>query len=396
MLIALDADDQHGRDDREQARDHPPHPRANPPVHESFHHHLPGERAGDGAALPAGQQGDGEEDARRGRPQQRRQRVIRLLDPVLTEGDDPPAGQRHGLFAEERDRGEHHDRGVDHERDRQRQHRIDGVELNRLADRRLIRLERARLHQRRVEVQIVRHDGGADDADGDVDHSFLAEAGVQQGASHRAKVRPGLRQNEDLDEVARADRRHQNEDERFDDPHAEALKRQQQQHVQRRDDHGPEERDGREEKVDGDGAAQHFGQVARHDGDLRPDPVGPARPGGVEIARGLRQILAGDDPQTRRADLKYDGHQAGEGDDPEQAVFEACPAFQVGGPVSRVHVPDGDEQRRPGEGAVLPPEARRRRRHRDAGVHLLQRAVPGGAGGRDERQRGFLLTGHTS
>ena len=32
---------------------------ANPPVHEAFHDHLPGQRAGDRAALPAGQQGDG-------------------------------------------------------------------------------------------------------------------------------------------------------------------------------------------------------------------------------------------------------------------------------------------------------------------------------------------------
>ena len=53
-----------------------------PPVHEPFHHDLAGQRAGDRAALAAGQQGHREQRAGRGRAQQRRQRQIGDADPV--------------------------------------------------------------------------------------------------------------------------------------------------------------------------------------------------------------------------------------------------------------------------------------------------------------------------
>ena len=79
---AADADNPDRRHDGEHAGDHPPDPRAEAPAHEAFHHDLPGQRAGDGAALAAGQQRHGEERAGQGRPQQRRQRQVRDADPV--------------------------------------------------------------------------------------------------------------------------------------------------------------------------------------------------------------------------------------------------------------------------------------------------------------------------
>ena len=80
--VAADADDENRRQDRQRARDQPPHPGLDPPVHEAFHHHLPGERAGDRAALPAGQQRDGKQRAGGRGAQQRRQRQIRDANPV--------------------------------------------------------------------------------------------------------------------------------------------------------------------------------------------------------------------------------------------------------------------------------------------------------------------------
>ena len=88
----------------------------------------------------------------------------------------------------------------------------------------------------------MRHHGGADDADRDVGHAGLPEAGRQQGVAHLEKVGLRLRQHEDLDEVASADRRHQHEHDRFDRAHAESLQREQQEHVAGRDEHGPKQR----------------------------------------------------------------------------------------------------------------------------------------------------------
>ena len=148
---------------------------------------------------------------------------------------------------------------------------------NGAADGALVLLQLAALHQGRVQIQVVRHDGRADDADGDVDHAGLAEVRRDQGAAHLQKAGLGLRQDEDLDEVADADGRHQQQHDRLDRAHAEALQRQQQQHVEAGDDHRPQQRDV-EEQIERDRAAQHFGQVAGADGDFAQQPVGPARP----------------------------------------------------------------------------------------------------------------------
>ena len=41
-----------------------------------------------------------------------------------------------------------------------------------------------RLHQRGMEVEIVRHHGGADHADGDDEHAGLAEVAARQSLAH--------------------------------------------------------------------------------------------------------------------------------------------------------------------------------------------------------------------
>src|SRR4029079_2497085 len=55
----------------------------------------------------------------------------------------------------------------------------------------------------------------------------------------------------------------------------------------------------------------------------------------------------------------------------EQRVAESRAAGDVAGPVARIHVADGDEVPRPGEGEQLSPEARRHG-HRDGAVDLRQ------------------------
>ena len=87
----------------------------------------------------------------------------------------------------------------------QRHRRVDRVEADGAADGHLVLLQLAGLHQGRVEVQVVRHDGRPDDADGHDEHAALGEVGPRHGAAHLQEVGPGLGQAEDLDRVADAD-----------------------------------------------------------------------------------------------------------------------------------------------------------------------------------------------
>ena len=102
---------------------------------------------------------------------------------------------------------------------------VESMVLNRMALRmeRFVFLELAALHQRRVQIQIVRHHRRADDADGDVDHAAWRKRGVTSARPISEKAGPGLRQYENFDEVADGDGRDQHQHDRFDGAHAEAL-----------------------------------------------------------------------------------------------------------------------------------------------------------------------------
>ena len=184
----------------------------------------------------------------------------------------------------------------------------------------------------------------------------------------------GLGENENLDEVAHADGRMISSDDRLDGAHAEALQGQEQEHVQARDDDRPEQRD-MEQQVEGHGAAEHLGQVAGADGHLAQQPVGPAGPARIPVAATLGEILAGDHAQARGNHLQEDGHQAGQGDHPEQPVLELGAALQVRPPVAGIHVADADEHRRADESPPLPPETGLMAGHWHGAVHALQRHV---------------------
>ena len=72
--------------------------------------------------------------------------------------------------AVERGGGHDEDGGVDEEREHQRDGRVDGGEADRLALALVGVAVLPRLHDRRVQVEVVRHHRRAEDADGDVEH----------------------------------------------------------------------------------------------------------------------------------------------------------------------------------------------------------------------------------
>ncbi len=379
--VAAEADDEDGGEDGEGTGDEATEPGGDAPVHEAFHDDLSGEGAGDGGALPAGEEGDGEEGAGGGDTEEGGEGEVGHADPVgvVVEGDDLAAGDGDAVLSKEDHGGEDEDGGVDEEGDGEGDDGVDGIEADGAADGGLVFLEVAALDEGGVEVEIVGHDGGADDADGDVEHAGLAEVGGDEGAAHFEEAGLGLGEDEDFDEVADGDGGDEEEDDGLDGTHAEALEGEEEEDIGAGDDDGPEEGD-MEEEVEGDGAAEDFGEIAGADGDFTEEPVGPACPAGVPVAAALGEVPAGDDAEARGDDLHEDGHDGGECDDPEESEFELGAALEVGAPVAGVHVADGDEDGGSDEGAPLAPEAGGVMGDVDGGMHAFEGGVSGVGG----------------
>ena len=186
------------------------------------------------------------------------------------------------------------------------------------------------------------------------------------------KLRLRLRQHEDLDAIANADRRHQDRHDRLQHAHAHALQRQQQQHVERGDDDRPRR------AGCGRGGSAPPRCPAIRPGRWRPPRV-PSQSswasGSIseyQSRQALREVFAGGDAEAGGDDLEDHRHEAGQRDDPQQAVFELGPGGEVGAPVAGVHVAHADQDRRPDECAPFPPEAGGVRRHRDGAVDAFQ------------------------
>ncbi len=128
--------------------------------------------------------------------------------------------------------------------------------LNRIALRMedVVLLQLAALYQGRVQIEVVGHYGGADDADGDVQHPCLTKVRRNQCSPHFQKAGLGLRENKKLNEIADGDGCHQKHDDGLDGSHPIALQSKEEQDVQTGDDDRPQERDV-EEQVEGYGAA---------------------------------------------------------------------------------------------------------------------------------------------
>ena len=112
-----------------------------------------------------------------------------------------------------------------------------------------------------------------------------------------------------------------------------------------------------EEEVEGDGGADDLGEVAGGDGELADEPEGDGDRARVVVAAGLGEVASAGDAEAGGEGLEQDRHEVADHDDAEEGVAVAGAAGEVGGPVAGVHVADGDEVARAGEGEELAPEA---------------------------------------
>ena len=122
-----------------------------------------------------------------------------------------------------------------------------------------------------MKVEVVGHHGRPEDADGVVE-GVPVRQGREEPARDPRKIRPG---EEDLQQEAHPDGRHQHQDERLHLPDAGLVEEQDEEGVQRGDQHPVHQREA-EEQLQPDRRPEHLGEVARTDRNLAnlPDLAG--------------------------------------------------------------------------------------------------------------------------
>ena len=159
-VLAVQRRHDHGRDDGDEAGDQPPQPRRQADVEEAFHHDLARQRAGDRRVLARREQRHGEEHARERGAEERRRAggTRRRYRPRLVAAVWKVAAARIRIAALMKKA--------------KSSATVESSVANRIASRlrRRIGPHAPRLHDGRVQIEVVGHHRGAQDADGDVEH----------------------------------------------------------------------------------------------------------------------------------------------------------------------------------------------------------------------------------
>src|ERR1700744_2423628 len=194
------------------------------------------------------------------------------------------------------------------------------------------RLDLPGLDQGGMEIEVVRHDRRADNADGDIKRFFAAKAWDKAGGDVMDR-RPG---EQDLHEKGEAYNGDQSDDKSLHPAHTQSLQEQKQEGIQHGDTNAVYQGQAGEQ-LDADGHAQYFGEVAGCDRDLGEDIQRNIDIRGIYFPVGLSEVPAAEDAQAGPQVLKKDGDAVTHQQHPEQRVAEAAAACQIGGPVTRVH-----------------------------------------------------------
>ena len=240
--------------------------------------------------------------------------------------------------------GDNQDRRVDQERPVHGNGRVDEVVSAGLGHGRAASRNIAALYQRRMQIEVVRHHRGAEDADGHVE----LRAGEQVRHEPRGHPRNRRLAQKHLDEKAAADGCHQHQNEGLELANAKLLNQQQQEHVATGDQNAPENRDAHEQ-IQADRRAEHFRQIAGGNGDFAKAEENVVHRARVIVVACLGQVAAGHQPQPGAQGLQQNGHGVAHQQDPDQPVTELGAALKVGGPVAGVHIAHGNQVRRTGK-----------------------------------------------
>ena len=197
-----------------------------------------------------------------------------------------------------------------------------------------------------MQIDRVRHDGGADDADGQEQRLGVGDFRRHQMVRRR---RPIDRSDEHFEEIANTDHADDRADDQFEWPEAVTLEHQQAVGHERGHAHAGDERHV-EQQRQADGAAEKLGEVGRHGGNLADPPHRQHHRTRKMVAAHFREVLAGDDAELGGQALEQHRDDVGEQHDPEQAVAVFRAGLDVGGEITRVHIGDRGDDRRAGKG----------------------------------------------
>ncbi len=187
-----------------------------------------------------------------------------------------------------------------------------------------------------MQIDGVRHDGCADDADGEQQRVAIGK--LRQHRMQRCRA-PIDRSDEHLDEVAKPDNANQATDDQLDGPEPGAFEHQDAVGYNRRDDHPCEERH-LEQQGKPYGAAEKLGQIGRHGGNLADHPHRPDNRLGKLLAAHLRQVPSGDDTKFGGEGLEQHRDQIGEQHHPKQSIAVLRPRLDIGREITWVLVGD--------------------------------------------------------
>ena len=318
-----------GGHDGEPAADHAPQPRPHAHAQEALHHDLPGERAGDGARLPGA-------TAARPRTASRPARC-RAAAPA---GGAPPRGCATSWWPRRWNAAAASTRIAALTKNAQLSATTESTRFMRQASRlpALEFVDRAALHQRAVQVEIVRHHRGAEDAHGDVQRLAVQARAREQPPAARARTassRPSSPRGTKAAQHARRGRGATSTISTAKQPPMVAIsvmmiassrrmpsrdERQQQQHVERGDAHAARRSGRPNSSLQPDRGAQHLGQIARDDGDLAQQPQrhdhGRA---GTQSRHACARSRAGDHAEPRGERLQQHRHEVAHQQHPHRA-----------------------------------------------------------------------------
>jgi len=244
--------------------------------------------------------------------------------------------------------------------------------------------------QGRMQVDDVRHHGGAEDPDRQVQRPSAIQAGHQamQRAVH------GRAEPEGLVQEAGGDEAEQRDDRLLEAAPATGPQAQDGEGDQSGHQPGRQHRHA-EQEVQPESRADELGDVGRHGHHLALHPHGPGGRAGKPVADQFRQRPAGDDTQLGGQVLHHHRHQVRGKDDPQQQVAVLRPALDVGGEVPGIDVGHRRHERRaehgqpaadpsPGQEPSKRARARGQRellaRHRNAGIRGRELGLRGGHG----------------
>ena len=189
-----------------------------------------------------------------------------------------------------------------------------------------------------MQVEIVGHDGGPQNAQGDVDEVRLGE-GLQIGQEIGRHLRPLGVGEQEFNAKANADCRHQTQDDRLQLTKPLSLQTKNQDGVEPGQGNAPHKRNV-QKQFERQGGPQDLGHVTGDNGDFSQDPKRPRHGGRIAISAELGEIASGHQTQAQAQDLQDDRRQTGGDHHAQQRVAElraapGCRWPSCPGPCSR-------------------------------------------------------------